>query len=138
PDLTQDLVDNPPGGLDGVLAGERKRITLERGRKKSGVRPLVHAGLARERELLQLRSPARSRLLAREAKPCLRVRPNPEPQLIRATDVETEDVVRGATEPDDHLSRRNGQRFAGSDGDWYLSPSPGVKNGPSSNVGLRR
>src|SRR5262249_30143565 len=62
--VTEHRVDDLPGVLDGVLAGEQPALVVECGADQPVIRALVGPGLLRERQILGLRLPPRPRLLA--------------------------------------------------------------------------
>src|SRR5215467_6445754 len=81
-DVAEDRIDDPPGGLDGVLPGEKHTLPVQRGADQPVVRALVAAGPLGERQVFGLRLPARTGLFAREPEGDRGLGPDPEPQLV--------------------------------------------------------
>src|SRR5215471_9731022 len=75
-------VDDLPGRLDGVLAGELPAFALERGADQPVIGPLVAAGVLGEGQVLGLGFPARAGFFARQAQGDRGLGPDPEPQLV--------------------------------------------------------
>src|SRR5215472_8023952 len=93
-DVADDRVDDPPGGLDGVLPGEKHTLPVQRSADQPVVRALVAAGPLGERQVFGLRLPARTGLFAREPEGDRGLGPDPEPQLVAVRQRgETEDVA---------------------------------------------
>src|SRR6185437_5305268 len=97
-------VHDLPGILDGLLAGEQPALPVQRGTDQPVIRPLVATRPLREGQLLHLRLPADTRLLARECEGDRGLRPDPEPQFVSARQRgETEQVAGWVAETDRHL-----------------------------------
>src|SRR5215470_19915386 len=126
-DVTEHRVHDPPGGLDGVLPGEKHTLPVQRGADQPVVRALVAAGPLGERQVLGLRLPARTGLFAREPEGDRGLGPDPEPQLVVARQRgQPEDVARRMLEPDSDLSRGDRHGLADADHDRYPGPPPRV------------
>src|SRR5215468_568916 len=136
-DVAEHRVDDPPGGLDGVLAGEELPFAVEGGADQPVVRALVAAGLLGEGQLLGLRLPAGAGLLAREREGDRGLRPDPEPQLVAVRQRgQAEDVAGRVLEPDGDLGRGDRHGLAGPDHDRHPGPPPRVRLQPDGDVGL--
>src|SRR5271166_2554514 len=81
-DIAEHRVDDLPRGFHGVLPGKQPAVPVERRADEPVVRADVRPGLLRERQLLRLWLPARTRLLSVQGEADLRLRPDPESQHV--------------------------------------------------------
>ena len=119
-------LDHPPGGLDRLLAGEQPPLAVQRGADQAVVGPHVGRRLLGEREVLGLRLPAGTGLLAHEREADLALRPDPEPQPVGGRPGQPDEVVRRLPELEGDLGGGDRHALAGPDEDRDVGPAPRV------------
>src|SRR4249920_10864 len=137
-DVAEHRVDDPPGGLDGVLTGKQPAVPVQGRADEPVVRAHVRAGLPGERQILQQRLHSGAWLLTRQGEADRRLRPDPEAQRVTHGErIDAEHVMRRPLEADADLGGGDRHALAGPDQDRHALPAPGVGGEPDRDEGLR-